>query len=155
MTEPVSRATVEAFYSAYTSRDPHRIGAMLDDAVEWHVTGPCEAISVCGVWRGKDAVIERFTKVVPQILTVKGIRIDHLLVDGDSSAMFGRITSLLHATDRVIAHGFAQIARYRNGKVVYFSVINDSFDAAEQFLGHRLNLHETPALAESAFVVAV
>ena len=48
MTEPVSRATVEAFYRAYVSRDPHQIGAILDDDVEWHVTGPAEAISICG-----------------------------------------------------------------------------------------------------------
>lgn len=150
MTEPVSRATVEAFYRAYISRDPHQIGATLDDAVEWHVTGPAEAISICGFWRGKDAVIDRFARLVPQVLTVKRIDVEHLLIDGDSSAMFGRITSLLHETGRVISHRVAQIARFRDGKVVYFSVMNDSFDAAEQFLGRRLNLHDT---GSEAFVL--
>jgi ketosteroid isomerase-like protein len=153
MTEPVSRTTVEAFYRAYISRDPVQIGAMLDDAVEWHVTGPAEAIKICGFWRGKEAVIARFAQLVPQVLTVKRITIDHLLIDGDSSAMFGRITSLLHAHGRVISHRVSHIARYRNGKVVYFRVVNDSFDAAEQFLGHRLNLHDTSAPADDELVV--
>jgi len=67
--------------------------------------------------------------------------------------MFGRITSLLQETGRVISHRFAQIVRYRNGKVVYFRVINDSFDAAEQFLGHRLNVHDTSAPADDELVV--
>jgi hypothetical protein len=30
--------------------------------------------------------------------------------------------------------------RYRNKKVTYFRMINDSLDAAEQFIGHRINL---------------
>jgi ketosteroid isomerase-like protein len=147
MTEPVSRSTVDAFYRAYISRDPLQIGATLDDDVEWHVTGPVEVITVCGFWRGKAAVVERY-RLQPEAIAVKRIDIEHLLVDGDSSAMFGRITSLLRDSGRVISHRVAHIVRYRNGKVVYFSVMNDSFDAAEQFLGHRLNVHDTSAQAD-------
>ena len=44
MTQAVSRAAVEAFYEAYASRDPQRIGAVLDDDVAWHVNGPSEVI---------------------------------------------------------------------------------------------------------------
>lgn len=153
MIEPVSRATVEAFYAAYVSRDPHRIGATIDNDVEWHVTGPAEAIKICGFWRGKKDVIERFARLVPQVLTVNRVDVEHLLVDGDSSAMFGRITSLLHENGRVISHRVAHIVRYRDGKVVHFSVMNDSFDAAEQFLGHRLNVHDTSAPADGELVV--
>jgi ketosteroid isomerase-like protein len=152
MPEPVSRATVEAFYRAYMSRDPDQIGAMLDDDVEWHVTGPSEAIKICGFWRGKPAVIERF-RMVPQVLAVSRVDIEHLLVDGDSSAMFGRITSLLHETGRVISHRVSHIVRYCGGKVLYFRVINDTFDAAEQFLGHRLNVHDTSAPADGGLAL--
>lgn len=31
-------------------------------------------------------------------------------------------------------------APYRDGKVFYFHVINDSLDAAEQYVGHRIHL---------------
>ena len=152
MSGPVSRDTVEAFYRAYMSRDPEQIGTMLDDHVEWHVTGPSEAIKICGFWRGKAAVIERF-RMVPQVLTVNRVDIEHLLIDGHSSAMFGRITSLLHTNNRVISHRVSHIVRYRGGKVVYFRVINDTFDAAEQFLGHRLNVHDTSAPADGELVL--
>ena len=43
MTEPVSRAEVEAFYEAYRSRDPQRIAEFLDDDVEWHIGGPVDS----------------------------------------------------------------------------------------------------------------
>ena len=151
MNGPVPRATVEAFYRAYKSRNPEQIGTMLDDDVEWHVTGPSEAITICGFWRGKAAVIERF-RMMSQVLTVNRVDIEHLLIDGDSSAMFGRITSLLHANKRVISHRVSHIVRYSGGKVVYFRVINDTFDAAEQFLGHRLNVHDTSAPADGELV---
>ena len=141
MTHPVSRAVVNEFYNAYISRDPQRIGASLDDDVEWHVAGPAEVMQVCGFWRGKAAVIDRFARVVPKIIVFKSLDIESLLVDGDSSAMFGRIHCLQHGTGRSISHRVAHLARYRNGKVVHLRVMNDSLDAAEQYVGHRIDLN--------------
>ena len=152
MTEAVSRAAVDAFYEAYASRDPQRIGAVLDDDVEWQVNGPSEVIKICGYWRGKAAVIDRFTRLVPQVIAFKKLDIEHLLVDGDHSAMFGRITSRHRDSGRTISHRVSHIVRYRNGKVASFRVINDTFDAAEQFLGHRLSLNDGPAPADGEFV---
>lgn len=147
MTEAVSRATVEAFYESYMSRDPERIGAFLDDDVEWHVGGPVEVMVVCGAWRGKDAVIDRFRSQVPKVIQFKKLDIEALLVDGCTSAMFGRISSIHRATGRVISHRVSHLARYRDGKVTHFRVINDSLDAAEQFVGHRIDLHSDPDTA--------
>ena len=140
MTNSVPRAVVEVFYQAYISRDPEQIGAMLDEDVEWYVAGPAEVMQVCGYWRGKAAVIDRFARIVPQVIEFKSLATECLLVDGDSSALFGRIACLHRPTSRLICHRVAHIVRYRNGKVVYFRVINDSLDAAEQFIGHRINL---------------
>lgn len=154
MTDAVPRAVVHAFYQAYISRDPERIGATLDDDVEWHVAGPAEVMQVCGYWRGKASVIDRFARIVPQVIEFKGLEIEHLLIDGDRSALFGRIACLHRQTGRLICHRVAHIARYRDGKVVYFRVINDSLDAAEQFIGHRINLTED-AVSSSGDLVAV
>ena len=35
--------------------------------------------------------------------------------------------------------------RYRNGKVIYFRCMNDSLDAAEQYIGHAIDLTKKPA----------
>jgi ketosteroid isomerase-like protein len=149
MTSPVSRAVVDEFYAAYISRDPQRIGATLDDDVEWHVAGPVEVMLVCGFWRGKAAVMDRFARVVPQIIEFKSLDIESLLVDGDRSAMFGRIHCLQRATGRTISHRVAHIVRYRDDKIVYFRVINDSLDAAEQYVGHRIDLKGDAPVAPS------
>lgn len=154
MTSPVPRSVVDAFYQAYISRDPQRIGALLDDDVEWQVAGPVEVMQVCGHWRGKAAVIDRFARTVPQVVDFKSLEIEHLLVDGDRSAMFGRISSVHRRSGRRISHRVAHVARYRDGKVFYFRVINDSLDAAEQFIGREIDL-TGPAVAAQDDVVAV
>lgn len=140
MTTAVSRAVVEAFYRAYVSRDPERIGALIDTDVEWHVAGPVEVMPVCGQWRGRAAVVDRFARLIPQVIEFKSLDQECLLVDRDCSAMFGRITCRHRQSGRVINHRVAHFARYRNGKVVSLRVINDSLDAVEQFIGHRINL---------------
>lgn len=143
MSEAVPRAAVEAFYEAYISRDPARIGACVDDDVEWFVGGPVDVMAVCGSWHGRAAVMDRFRQI-PKIIQFRKLDIEALLVDGDSSAMFGRVSSIHRASGRVICHRASHLARYRNGKVFYFRVINDTLDAAEQFVGHRIDLTSDP-----------
>lgn len=140
MSNAVSRETVEAFYRAFVSRDPEQLGPLLDDDVEWHVGGPVEAIQICGSWRGKEAVIDRLKNLVPKIIKFKGLDIEALLVDGDSSAVFCRLSSIHRASGRLISHRAAHLVRYRDGKVVSFRAVTDSLDAAEQFLGHRIDV---------------
>lgn len=140
MTYTVPRDVVDAFYRAYMTRDVEQIGAIIDDDVEWIVAGPVEVMQVCGYWRGKAAVIERFATQMPKVIRFNRLEIESLLVDGDSSAMFGRISCVHLASGRSICHRVSHLVRYRDGKVVSLRVINDSLDAAEQYVGHHIAL---------------
>jgi len=140
MTEPVSRAVVDGFYEAYKSRDPQQIAEFLDDEVEWTVAGPAEVMRVCGYWRGKVAVVDRFARIIPGVIEFKRLETECLLVDGDRSALFGRVASRHIASGRTISHRIAHFVRYRGGKVLSMHAMNDSLDAAEQYIGHRIKL---------------
>ena len=156
MANSVSRDVVEEFYRAYVSRDPQRIGATLDDDVEWYVAGPAEVMQVCGYWRGKAAVVNRFAREMPQIIEFKSLDIEDLLVDGNRSAMFGRIHCVQRATGRLICHRVSHIVHYRNDKIACLRVINDSLDAAEQYVGHRIDLKgDTPSISSEFELVEV
>lgn len=148
----VSRDVANAFYQAYILRDAERIGACVDDNVEWIVNGPIEVMQVCGVWRGKAAVIRRFSSEIPKIIDFKGLEIEGLLVDGDSSAMFGRISCVHRLTGRYISHRVAHVARWRDGKVISLRVMNDSLDAAEQYVGHHIALTDETTLPEGDLI---
>jgi ketosteroid isomerase-like protein len=153
MSYAVPRAVVEAFYEAYDSRDAQRIAAFVDDNVEWSVYGPVEIMQVCGQWRGKAAVIERWACTAPKVIESSHLDRECLLVDGERSALFGRVTSAHRPTGRVISHRVAHFATWRDDKVATFRVINDSLDAAEQFIGHRIDLSADAAANETDLVI--
>lgn len=145
----------EAFYRAYASRDPQRIGAMLDEDIEWTVAGPVEVMQVCGTWRGKQAVVDRFSSFVPKLIQFKSVQIETLLVDGDHSAMFGRFCCVHRPTGRQISHRVAHLVRYRDGKVISYRAMNDSLDAAEQWVGHHIPLTDDAPLMSDDDLVAL
>ena len=153
MTHPVMRSVVENFYRAYDSRDPQRIGALLDDHVEWDVFGPAAVMQVCGQWRGKAAVMERFASLVPRVVEFKHLDRECLLVDGDWAAMNGRVTSRHRESGRIISHRVAHFVRFRDGKVILFRAINDTLDAVEQFLGHAIDFDAVAAANDADLVL--
>ncbi len=145
MNDDVARSTVEDFYRAYDTREAGRIAAFLDDDIEWDVFGPAAVMQVCGQWRGKEAVIDRFARVVPGVIEFKRFDRECLIVDSPWASVNGRITSRHRQSGRIISHRVAHFLRFRCGKLVAFRAINDTLDAAEQFIGHRIDLGVMPA----------
>jgi ketosteroid isomerase-like protein len=156
MTYAVSRAAVNAFYDAYLSRDAQRIGALVDENVEWSVIGPSDVMQVCGVWRGRAAVIDRFARAVPPIVDMIQLSTECLLVDGAYSALSGRITCRHVPSGRTITHRVAHFIRYRNDKALSVRILNDSLDAAQQFVGHSIMpVEDAPPLAGESDLIAI
>lgn len=140
MTTHVSRNAVIAFFQAYSSRDPVRIAPFIADDVEWMIVGPVDLLHFCGPRKGKAAVLDLFQRVIPNVLDVNGVESDIVLVDGDRAATYNRITAIQRTTGRTISYRSAQFMRFRNDKVIEYRSIIDSFDAAEQVLGHPIEL---------------
>jgi ketosteroid isomerase-like protein len=141
MTEPVSRARVEAFYQAYAERDPDKIGCFLDDAVEWTISGPVDVLPFCGTRHGKAAVLDMVGRLIPEVFRAFSFVPDAMLIDGDQVATLSRLTAR-SGDGRVISYRLAHFVRFRAGKIVRNISLIDSFDAVEQVLGRPLDLHE-------------
>jgi ketosteroid isomerase-like protein len=141
MTEPVSRAMVEAFYQAYASRDADKISQFLDDDVEWSISGPVDVLPFCGTRHGKAAVLDMVVRLIPEVFRVFSFVPDAMLVDGDQAATLSRL-SAKSGDGRVISYRLAHFVRFRAGKIIRNLSIIDSFDAVEQVLGHPLAVHE-------------
>lgn len=140
MTSPVPRHVVQAFYQAYASRDPARIGPFLDDEIEWMISGPVDLLKFCGQHKGKAAVVEFFARLVPEVLDIRGFEPDELLIDGDRAAALGRLIATQNGSERVISYRIGHFLRFRGEKLVSFRSLIDSFDLAEQLIGHRIDL---------------
>jgi ketosteroid isomerase-like protein len=133
----VNRTLLDAFYRAYASRDVDKLAPLLDDDCTWTINGPVELLHFCGSRRGKQAVLDMVGRLVPEVFKVTGFVPESVLLDGDRAATLSRLSATRVEDGRVISYRVAQFLRFRNGKVVDYRSVIDSFDAAEQVLGRR------------------
>lgn len=155
MGEPVSRATVQAFYEALASRDPVRLAHHLTDDVEWYMSGPVDLLVFCGYRRGKAAVADYMGRLVPSMLSVKRFEPEEIVIDGDTAAVINNITSVQKDTGRILTYQTAVFVVFRDGKVASVKGVADTFDMAEQVVGHRIDVYREPHLPVLKDVVAL
>ena len=141
---------IAAFYAAYRSRDLELLNAILDDRIEWFQAGPADQFDFYGACHGKEAVIEMITRVMPCYFHVTEFEFDQTLIDGERVATRGRIRARQRDTGRSIRYGFAHFLRFEGGKLVSLRGVGDTFDVAEQVVGHPIDVNrvlESVALA--------
>jgi ketosteroid isomerase-like protein len=155
MSSAVAPSVVQAFYLAYVSRDPARIAPFLAEDVDWFIAGPVDVFAFCGRRSGRAAVMELFERQLPAVFDAEGFDPEVLLIDGDRAAMFSRLSGAQRGTGRVIRYHCAQLVRFRENKVVSFRSVIDSFGAAEQALGHAIEVFAAPADGEVAEPLAL
>lgn len=149
----IDPAVVEAYFRAFASRDPAAFGGYLHDNVVWTISGPIDVIPYCGTHRGKAAVVDVMARRARNVLNdVKLVR-EKFLVDGNSAAALTRLTGRLAADGRTVSYRVANFFRFQDGKVIENTSLMDSFDAAEQLLGHAIEVGDAPPLADDNIVI--
>jgi ketosteroid isomerase-like protein len=137
MTEPIPRAVVDAFYAAYAAGDAKKVGEYLADDVQWSVSGPVDVLPFCGARRGKPAVMDFLERLLPSVLRIFSYDREVTVIEDQQLATLSRVSA--RRTDgRVVSYRSAHFVRFRDGKVATVDTIIDSYDAAEQVLGHSL-----------------
>lgn len=155
MGDPVSRAAVQAFHEALVSRDPVQLAQCLADDVEWHISGPVDVFVFCGYRRGKAAVVDYVGRLVPSMFAIKRFELEEIVIDGDTAAMINNVTSVQKTTGRILTYQTANFVVFRDGKVVSMKGVADTFDMAEQVVGHRIDAFREPDLLVSEDVIAL
>jgi ketosteroid isomerase-like protein len=131
---------VSAFYRAYITRNPGLLDAVLDDAVEWTLTGPAEQFDIYGSRRGKQAVIELVTRIMPCFFQITDFEFEHLLLQSEQVAAYGLVRARQRDTGRSLCFRGAHFLRFRNGKLTMFRSFADTFDVAQQVVGHPIDV---------------
>ena len=155
MSDNVSRGAVQAFYEAFASRDPVRVGQLLADDVEWNMSGPVDVFPFCGPRRGKAAAMEYLGRGVPSLFAIKRYEPLEMVIDGDCAATFSKVTAVQRETGRIITFHSAHFVRFRDGKVTSMKSITDTFLVAEQVVGHRIDAYREPEFDLLQDVVAI
>jgi ketosteroid isomerase-like protein len=153
----VRRSVVNAFYQAFATRDPVKIAPFLAGDVDWLIVGPVDLLRFCGQRRGKAAVLELYRRVIPDVIQMNEFIQEMVLVDKDRVASYGRIAGIRREDGRTISYRYAHFLRFEADKVAEFRSVIDSFDAAEQVLGHPIDLSQEakPGVADLKVVALV
>lgn len=154
MANSISREALDAFYKAYFYHDAGKVAEFLHDDVLWTISGPVDVLPYCGLHRGKAAVLDLVERLVPKVFRVFNVARDSTLIDGDRVATLNRLSGKRCEDGRVISYRLAHFMRVRDGKVIENMSIMDSFDAAEQLIGHLLTGHDEH-MAAAGDLVAV
>src|SRR4051812_40846935 len=98
MTTPVSHELVRAFFQARVSYDPARIAALLDDDIEWSMSGPIDVLRYAGQYRGKQAVLNALVTEGLKTFKVTDLQINDIVVDGEQAATHCRVIGVKFPT---------------------------------------------------------
>ena len=139
MSEEAMRGFVHAFCDALKSGDPSKVAPFLAEDVEWTVFGPVDLFPFFGQRRGKQAVLDTCAEITAY-LELRGCDKESTLRDGDNAASLVKLSALHRRTGRTMSLRLAQFAHFRDGKLIRLQALFDSFDAAEQALGHHIDL---------------
>jgi ketosteroid isomerase-like protein len=145
----VRRTIVQDFYEAFASRDPARIERFLADDVEWHMAGPVDLFRFCGYRRGKAAVLDYFARLVPQVFAVRRFELEEIVIDTDRVALFSKVVAVQKDTGRLITYRHAIFVVFENDQAISVQGVADTFDFAEQMVGHRIDAYGGVPLSPS------
>jgi hypothetical protein len=76
---------------------------------------------------------------------------DSVVIFGDRAATLNRLSGR-RADGRAISYRVAQFIRFKDAKVAEYCSVIDSFDAAEQVLGHSISLVERKPVGDGTCV---
>jgi len=136
----ITREWVDAFNEAYAGRHMDRLASFLHDDVRWAISGPVDLMPFCGERCGKQAVLDMVARIAPQQFAVVSFTPELVLIDGDRASTLCRATGQRVANGHTIGWRVAQFMRFRDQKMIEYCSVIDSFDAAEQVLGHSIEL---------------
>jgi ketosteroid isomerase-like protein len=75
---------------------------------------------------------------------VRRFELDDIVIDGDTAAMINNITSVQKDTGRILTYQTAVFVVFRDGMVTLVKGVSDTFDMAEQVVGHRIDAFSQP-----------
>lgn len=125
-----SRALVMRFFALLEADDRDAVAGLFAESVEFCVQGPQAILPWVGPRRTRDAVRAFLDELTGQVQTVT-FRLDRLVADGAHVVALGWLEDRIKATGRTYGSVFAIHFEIRDGRIVRYFMLDDSFAAAE------------------------
>lgn len=139
MTDDATRTLVHDLYDAYGRGDGERLAPMIADDIDWIIYGPVQVFPFVGPRHGKTEVLETLAAIAKDY-AIERYETDIVIADGDRAAVMSHVAFSQRSTGRTLSFRNANFLRFTDGRLVEFREFFDSFDAAEQALGHWIDV---------------
>lgn len=139
MAESVSHAAVHELYDAYERRDFERVAAQIHDDINWVIYAPVSVFPFAGPRRGRKDVMEVMACIAESYALLRYKR-EIVIVEDDRAAVMSDVSFKQRATERKLRFRIANFLRFQDGRIIEFREFINSFDVAEQVLGHELRI---------------
>ena len=133
-TSQASLDVVMGFMGAMGSGDMDTLVSLMDDDMIWHNEGDSR-LPWIGPWRGKDEILS-FLGVFGQNLQTTKWQNEDVLASGDTVAVFGVMNGVTTISGKEIGDfTFAMRAKVKDGKLVLWNWLEDSFAVSQAYNG--------------------
>ncbi|TYR33550.1 hypothetical protein FY036_08260 [Mesorhizobium microcysteis] len=121
----------QGFYADPASPDTlAAIVDLFDEDVDWDIPGDLRRVPWIGPRRGR-AAVDRFFRELAARLEPRGFSLRSILADREEVAIVGDLASLVRETGRLIETPFAFLLTVRDGKIVRYRMLEDSFAVSQ------------------------
>ncbi|WP_454812996.1 nuclear transport factor 2 family protein [Labrys neptuniae] len=113
--------------------DPQRLVAITElfsEDADWDIAGDRARVPWIGPRRGKAEIATFFRELISSI-EPRYFEVRSVLADGERAVILGELASLVRATGRLIETGFAFDLTVRQGRIVRYRMLEDSYAVAQ------------------------
>lgn len=139
MTTSETRNAVEDIYDAYVKGDAARVSARIADHVDWVIHAPRPLFAFGGRHNGKQAVLDALGRIA-SAYAIETYVPRHMIVDGDRATVVSDVAFTQRDSQRRLNFRIVDLMKIEGGKITEFEEFIDTFDVAEQALGHHLSM---------------
>src|SRR5262249_54626754 len=112
---------------------------MIHDDIDWIIYGPLPVFPFTGPRHGKAAVLDALAAIAKDFALERYVP-DTIVAEGDHAAVLSNTAFKQRSTGRTISVRLADFMRLKDGKIIEFRELFDTFDAVEQALGRWLEV---------------
>ena len=121
---------VDTYLQRLAAGEPEALAALLVEPVDWDIPGNRAAAPWLGRRTTRDGVAD-YLRLLRASVQPIGVKIQHLLVDGEVAVVVGEFASRMLATGTIVESPFSMLFVVRDGLIVRFRLLEDSFAVAE------------------------
>ncbi|WP_394821792.1 nuclear transport factor 2 family protein [Pendulispora albinea] len=130
-----TRKVVLAFYEGLMARDIEPMAMLFAEEVDWYIPGHRELAPWTGRRRGRADVVPFWRLLLSNIESVR-FDLHGIFADGELAVATGEFASRMLKVDKIYESPFSAHFTVRNGQIVRYRFLEDSYGLVRVLSGH-------------------